>query len=755
MAISEVITKKSQEKELEILIELGKLINSTLDIDKLLNHVVDAVIRQLGYSLCSILLKEGDYLVVKAAYGVGSSPVGNIKIRIGRGITGTVAKTCKAEIVNDVSKDKRYLDFAGVVKCQSELAVPIIADKELIGVFNIEDRRKDAFSDDDLRIITALADQVAIAIRNVNLLENLRQTNENLSMLYKTSNMLNSTLVLDKILKNILNIVVEKLNYDNFSVLFLEKDRLFLKIGHRHPKSGRQDYYIKLGEGITGSVAKSGKPEIVNDVNKDKRYIAVRERIKSELAVPIKIDNKVIGVLNVESKKVNAFNQNDIFLISALADQASIAIQNAQTNKFLRQSNQRLHALNEIGKVVNSSLDLDIVLNKFLEYLSKELNYDFCAILMIEKNRLYSRAAIGFTKQEIESYSATVGEGICGKVAETGKPFIVGDVSKVRFYKELTSETKSEITVPLKVEGKVIGVLNVESKELNAFDKEDLLYLSALADKAAVAIRNAQLYNRIKNFNLELKKRVEQATNDLIIANKELKRLNQIKSDFVSTVSHELRTPLTSVQGYVSLIFDGDAGPISEEQKEFLGIVKEESERLTRLISDLLDISKIEAGKMNMVFNNFNILEFMKNYRREVQRMSSAKSIRTEIMVPDRMPNIKADADKIKQIFDNLVSNAIKFSGKNTTLKIAVKETPDKIQVDVADEGIGIAEKDLKTIFEKFQQVDSKMTRKAGGTGLGLPITKHLVEAHGGKIWVQSKLGEGSTFSFTLKKNFK
>ncbi len=752
MMLKAELERNSKENQLKILVEVAKLINSTHDVDKILEQVVDAVIKQLGYDLCSVLLKENDFIIVKAAYGINKSKWGKIKIKIGQGVTGEVARTMKAEIINDVTKDKRYIDFSDGPKCMSELAVPIRTHDELIGVFNLEDRRKNAFTEDDLKIIQILADNVAIAIRNAKLLENLRNTNENLSLLYKTSNIINSTLDLDSVFNIIVDIFVKKLNYDNFSILLAEGKHLVLKRSHKHPKSKKKNYFVKIGHGITGTVAKTGKALIVNDVTKDKRYVAVRRGIKSELAVPIKIGERIIGVFNVESKKINAFNDYDLFLISALADQASIAIQNAETNKSLIQLNQRLNTINDLGKVINSSLDLDAVFNKMLEFMSKELHYNFCAVLMIENNRLYSRAGIGFTKKEIETYSANIGEGICGMVAKTGKPILTNDVSKIPYYKNQASLTKSELCVPLKVENRVIGVLNVESKKTNAFENKDIVYLSALADIASVAIKNAQLYNKVKDFNAELKIQVEMATQELTEANKELKRLNEIKSDFVSTVSHELRTPLTSIQGYVSLMQDGDAGQINDDQKEFLGIVKEESQRLLRLISDLLDISKIEAGKMKIMFEDFNILEFIDNYKTEILAMAAPKKIKVQIQASKGLPVIKADSDKIKQIFYNLISNAVKFSREGSLVNISIKDKNDHMQIDVSDQGIGIAEKDLKTIFEKFQQVDTKMTRKVGGTGLGLAITKNLVEAHGGNIWVKSKIGKGSEFSFTVRK---
>ena len=583
--------RKSKVKNFEILFEVGKIINSNLNVDKILKYVVGSVIKQLGYSLCSILIKEGNFLIPKFAHGVHKKYLSEIKIKIGQGITGAVAKTGKAEIVNDVSKDKRYLDFAGSIKCKSELAVPIMAEKELIGVFNIEDKRKNAFNNDDLKIITVLADQVAIAI------------------------------------------------------------------------------------------------------------------------------------------------------------------QNAKAKDSIEFFNKRLLTLYETGKNINSSLELNHILDNILEIIDEQFDYKYSAILLVDKGHLFVEAGRGFHPSVVKNFRPKIGQGIPGNTVKLKKPLIIKDVSKDPRYINVNNPTKSELAVPIIYDGEAIGVFNIESDKLDNFDEDDMILLSSFADQASIAIRNAQLYEKIKNFNLELKRKIERATKDLREANIELKRLNQIKSDFVSTVSHELRTPLTSIQGYASLIFDGDAGPITSEQKEFLNIVKEETQRLTRLISDLLDISRIEAGKMAMTFNDFNIIDFMNSYKKEIENMASSKNLKVKIKVPNKLPIIKADADKLKQIFNNLVGNAIKFSNKNTTLRVTVKENSDNIQVDITDQGIGIAEKDLKNIFEKFQQVDTKMTRKAGGTGLGLPITKHLVEAHGGKIWVKSEIGEGSTFSFSLPLN--
>ena len=194
---------------------------------------------------------------------------------------------------------------------------------------------------------------------------------------------------------------------------------------------------------------------------------------------------------------------------------------------------------------------------------------------------------------------------------------------------------------------------------------------------------------------------------------------------------------------------------MSSEQKEFLGVIKSETQRLTRLINDLLDISRIEAGRMKLSFEAFSLQEFMEDYIREVRALAAQKDISIKVDLKDDLPSIMADGDKIKQIFHNLLSNAIKFSAKGTSIKIRIVEQRGAILVEISDQGIGIPKKDAKRLFEKFYRVDNSMTRTTGGTGLGLAITKHLVEQHGGKIWFESKKGKGTVFSFTLRMGLK
>ncbi len=572
------------------------------------------------------------------------------------------------------------------------------------------------------------------------------------SFLYEIGKVLNSGLEIEKVIKGIVEIVNKHLGSYDFSILLVEGDKLVLKGPNNHPKWGDKSYFIPVGRGITGTVAATGKPLLVNDVTKDKRYISIKKDYMSELAVPIQVEGKVIGVFNLESKQQNAFNENHQRLISAIADHTAIAIMNASLYKSNREKIKRLTNLYNSGKIINSTLDLDTILNSLLEISAKEIKYDSIAILILEKGRLYAKAGLGFTKEEIRSYSAPIGKGICGKVAETGNALIVNDISKCSFYINQSPRTKSEMAVPIKLGNTVIGIYNVESNDLNSFDEEDMVFVSALAEQAAIAIKNAELYSEIADFNKLLKIKVDEATKELKDANRELEHLNRMKTDFVSIVSHELRTPMTSIIGYISVVKEGECGIVTEQQKEFLGIAHDESMRLYRLISDLLDIQRIESHGMLYIFKDFDFAAFFEKYNKEAMKECQQKGIQFVFNAPKEFPRVIADGDKIRQIMNNLVSNALKFT-KSGKLTIEAKVLPDFVEVSVSDTGIGIPEDKLGIIFEKFRQVNMEASRQVGGTGLGLAITKGLVEAHKGKIWVKSTPGKGSTFTFTVSRN--
>jgi two-component system phosphate regulon sensor histidine kinase PhoR len=229
----------------------------------------------------------------------------------------------------------------------------------------------------------------------------------------------------------------------------------------------------------------------------------------------------------------------------------------------------------------------------------------------------------------------------------------------------------------------------------------------------------------------------------------ELRRLEQIRQDFVANVSHELRTPISSIKGYAETLLEG-ALEDKDNAKEFISIIYQDSNRLANLINDLLDISKIESGKMKMNFIALDPVSVIRRAINVIENQAKVKSISLKLKLPPETPKIKADETRISQVIINLLDNAIKYTPENGLVTISAHVVGNTLQIDVADTGIGISEKDLPRIFERFYRVDRARSRELGGTGLGLSIVKHIVQAHAGQVWVKSELGRGSTFSFTI-----
>ena len=256
-----------------------------------------------------------------------------------------------------------------------------------------------------------------------------------------------------------------------------------------------------------------------------------------------------------------------------------------------------------------------------------------------------------------------------------------------------------------------------------------------------LALENKRLIDDLQWSNIELAR-----------ANQRLEELDRMKSEFLANMSHELRTPLNSVIGFSELILDGLAGDINQKQKRFLNNIRTSGKTLLQLIDDILDLSKIEAGKMEFHPEELDLNSVIQSAKEIVLPLAKEKKMRFEIEVGEVLPKVIADRKKVEQILFNLVGNAIKFTPEGGSIKISVREEKEESQISVSDTGIGIKEEDLETIFESFRQLDSSVTKKYKGAGLGLAITKRLVQMHNGRIWVESKLGEGTKFTFTLPK---
>jgi signal transduction histidine kinase len=330
-------------------------------------------------------------------------------------------------------------------------------------------------------------------------------------------------------------------------------------------------------------------------------------------------------------------------------------------------------------------------------------------------------------------YRQKAGQGIIGWVAMYGEKILANDVSKEsRYLSYAYHNTNSELALPIKVGAYVVGILNLEDTRLHAFDETDVIVLSTLCDQLGSAIHNATLYNEAKE------------------SNRKLLELDKLKSDFVGIVSHDFRTPLSSIMLAAKSLVKKDIVATNEHFKEYLNIIIDQAVKLSQLAEDTLTITKMESGQLSYYFKLVNIETLVKEAVSMV-KFSNRHQLQYNIELDASF--VKGDQSKLRQVLLNLVSNSAKYSPRGGKIEISVvNHNADEILLSVKDQGIGIPENQLEKLFQKFSRVDSDEVSNIKGSGLGLWISREIIKAHGGKIWVESEVGVGSTFMFTLKK---
>ncbi len=409
----------------------------------------------------------------------------------------------------------------------------------------------------------------------------------------------------------------------------------------------------------------------------------------------------------------------------------------------IRRRNEYLAASSEIGKIVTSTLDLNSIFARTVTLINERFGFYHAGIFIVEETGFNAtlREATGEAGVEMKKnmHSLQVNaKSIVGKVALEGKAVVVNDVSADPLHKinPLLPETRAEAALPLRIGNRVIGAIDIQAKTAGAFAEDEITVLQTLADQVAVAIDNARSYELSQQAVMEMRE------------------IDRLKSQFLANMSHELRTPLNSIIGFSRVILKGIDGPVTELQQQDLTAIYNSGQHLLSLINDILDLAKIESGKMELAFDEVNIADVTNSVVSTMAGLVRDKQIELKRSIEPDLPTARADAIRVRQIMINLLSNAAKFTDEGDILvEVSLKPGPtgrNEIQVSVIDTGPGISEQDQAKLFQPFSQVDDSPTRKTGGTGLGLSICQHLVNMHGGRIWIDSQVRKGSTFSFTL-----
>jgi signal transduction histidine kinase len=472
---------------------------------------------------------------------------------------------------------------------------------------------------------------------------------------------------------------------------------------------------------------------------------------RTVLVTPLAREDAVIGVIVIRRLEVRPFSEKQIALLQTFADQAVIAIENVrlftelqERTRALARSVEELQVLGEVGRAVSSTLDLETVLTTIIGRANQLSGTDFGVIY--EYDDATEQFRLRATQENLEpelveqlrSLPLARGEGAMGRAAETREPVQIPDILAEGAYQSRVREVlvrtghRALLAVPLLREDAILGGLVVNRRAPGSFPPETVELLKTFATQSVLAIQNARLFQE-----LEEKRR-------------QLEVANLHKSEFLANMSHELRTPLNAVIGFSEVLIERMFGELNDKQDEYLKDILASGRHLLSLINDILDLSKIEAGRMELDLADFELPQAIDNAVTLVRERASRRGIGLDVVVDARLGTVRGDERKIKQVLLNLLSNAVKFTPEGGRVEVRAAAADGMAEVAVSDTGVGIAPEDQEAVFEEFRQVGSDHAKKHEGTGLGLTLSRKFVQLHGGTIWVKSQLGQGATFTFTL-----
>jgi signal transduction histidine kinase len=664
------------------------------------------------------------------------------------------------------------------LRFRSQVTTPMLRDDEPVGAITVTRAEPGRFTDAEIALLQTFADQAVIAIENVRLFTELQEKNRALTKAHAqatealeqqtaTSDILrvinqsptDVQPVFDAIVRNGVRLCDGLFG----SVYRFDGERIHLVANYNFTPEQLAHYHrtyprVLSDPGDPVTVIRTGRVLHIPDVEIHPGFLAsppdVRENlrwrgIRSAIGVPMLRQDQVIGAIFVSHRGVDAFTDEHVELLKTFAHQAVIAVENvrlfkeleAQTAALTRSVDQ-LTALGEVGRAVSSTLDLATVLTTIVSRAVELSGLDGGVVLEYnEGEQEFVQRAQAETGGPLAGARRGTrirrGEGVVGRTAMTLEPVQVPDITAPGAYvgpnreNLIESGVRAILAVPMVREGQLIGCLGVTRNQPGEFPRETIELLRTFGAQSALAIQNARLFQEIEE------------------KSRQLEAASQHKSEFLANMSHELRTPLNAIIGFSEVLGERLFGELNEKQEEYLKDIHASGQHLLSLINDILDLSKIEAGRMELELTDFDLPTAIDNALTLVRERASRRGIALHQAAHEGLGQIRGDERKIKQVLLNLLSNAIKFTPDGGRIEVRATPVDGSVEVTVSDTGVGIAPEDQEAIFEEFRQVGTAH-KKVEGTGLGLALSRKFVELHGGRIWVQSEVGVGSAFRFKI-----
>jgi signal transduction histidine kinase len=756
---------------------LSVISKSPNDLQPVLDAIVATAHRlcQAEYTLFSKREDDGLYHI-KASVSADPGFVEWVRthpIATGEGsMVGLVAAGKETMHFPDCLAEPRFTDLERQEqsKARTMLGVPLLRENGVIGVIFLARTVVQPFMDRQIALVTTFADQAVIAIENTRLFEaeqaSKRELTEALEQQTATSDVLrvigssptNVQPVFDTLAEN----AVRLCSAERAFISRFDGEVLRVVASHNalaeHISFLEHNPFVPGGQTATGRAAIERRTIHIHDVLADPEYTYGAQQIdpyRTVLAIPMLTAGKLLGVIVIYRHEVQPFTHNQIALMETFADQAVIAIENAHLfeevqarTRELTESLEQQTATADVLKVISrSALDVQKVLDALVESAARLCDAYDAAIFQVFGDSLRLVAHHGQIPMAgpVGQLTRSLVRGfIVGRAVIERRTIHVADIlAEGDEYPEgrknaLQLGFRTSLAVPLVHAGVAIGVIVIRRTEVRPFTERQIELVNTFADQAVIAIENTRLFEEVQARTRELAKTVE----DLEIA-------SQHKNQFVANMSHELRTPLAAILGYAELIQEGFYGVLPEKSLDALTRIRSNGKHLLGLINTVLDIAKIESGQFTLNMTEYAIESVVETVRAATESLAQNKKLTLTTFVNKSLPVGLGDEQRLTQVLLNLVGNAIKFTDAGE-VSIAAGARNGHFAVSVTDTGPGIPLDQQDRIFDQFHQVDSSLTKAKGGTGLGLAIAKQIVEMHGGRIWVVSTPGKGSTFQMEL-----
>jgi PAS domain S-box-containing protein len=852
-------TPESPATPLQRLSSISRELASQLNLQTLLPRILQLTLEAVQATSGSLLVLDEDGRVSEGALAYGGQVhehgAQQLKDTFERGLAGWVVEHRQPAIVADTRREPRWLQRNGGgndVESSSAACVPLMARDRVAGVLTLGHPEVNHFGKQDLELLTVIGDQAGIALENARLFAAEQERRRFASRLQEIARTINSSLDPALAFPQVLEQLERVVACDSASIFLVDGDHL-VTVAAR----GFQDNDALIGHVVpidpallTGRVLTTRQPIMVEDVQAVPGWLRTEDvpeaqRIRAWIGAPLVVRDQAVGVLNVDSLRLGAYGAKDVEVVSAFADQAAVAVANAQLFAERQRQLQALMALSETTRVVIASLDLGEVLQRILDRTMATLDVEAASLAMRdeESGDLEFRLALGMGAETLIGLRLPRGKGIAGWVAENGQPIVVSDVREdPRFDSSVDQRTgattRALACAPILVQERVIGVLEAVNPRRGDFLPEQIELLIGIAGLAGTAIAHAQLFQATQEARQRYAALFEDNIDPILISDmtgivtdanhraeaflgyerqalrgramlslhvpdserlpedlgqigsghaiayegrvthadgrpmpvqvhvtrvemgrqpllqwilrdiSERQALDELRADLTSMVFHDLRSPLGNVISSLEVL-QASIPPEDETLQSVLAISLRSSRRLSRLVESLLDVGQLESGKAVLHRTLGSISAILAEAVEEIHPVSEAKGqVLHFSLAPADLPMIEMDVDMIRRVLINLLENAVKYTRGGGEISVSATRLSGQVRVSVTDTGPGIPPRDQQRIFDKFARLHQEGYAK--GLGLGLAFCRLAVEAHGGRIWVESEVGQGATFSFTL-----